>query len=530
MVITVMDMTLNNKYCLRALLLFGVSNLSYAGDWQVQPSVSLNETYSDNVELTRLNQQSSYVTQVTAQVDTEFTARLAELNLNATSTYASYSHNHDLDDSYRTLATDGRLYLWADGLALTGNATIRNQTRNAANNSLADLVSADTVEVRNFQTGLAYNIDNLNYALDASVNFSRQSSEDNIGDNNQAETLISSRSKASLNDIFWRFDARYTDQENDLVTGRNHIIDAIAGVKTPYKINPFVRIYNEKFSGNISRPEQTSGDAIGIGFNALLSSHLILNTSYNFASDEDSDNYVAATIQWEPSARTSVTARYNRRFFGDSYNLNVAHRTKRLTNSIVYDETLRAFDRNSFRRVLVGNFLCPQSFDPVNSSFAECFQQQGEAIAPQNTRIVQLFEQQLVEGSEFSLNKELRWQSQLNLARTTFSLNVNHNRRESLTTNVRDNRFDTVFAINRKISGKSSATISYNFNHTQLDKDQVLSLGQDDYYRTVSLSYNRKLARTLNSVMSLQMVDRNSSDQLRTYEETRAIITLTKDF
>ena len=525
-----MDMTLNNKYCLRALLLFSVSNLSYAGDWQIQPSVSVNETYSDNVELTRAREQSSYVSQITAEVDTAYTARLAELNFNATSTYASYSHNHDLDDSYRTLTTDGRLYLWTDGLAVTGSATVRNQSRNAANNSLADLVSADTIEVRNFQTGLSYNIDNLNYSLNSSVNFARQSSEDNIGDNNQIEALLTSSSKASLSNTFWLINARYTDQENNSVTGRNHIIDAIAGIKTPYKVNPFIRVYNEKFSGSISRPEQASGDAIGIGFNTLLSSHLALNTSYNFASDDDSDNYVAATLQWEPSARTSVIARYNRRFFGDSYSLNLSHRTKRLTNAIVYNETLRAFDRNSFRQVLIGNFLCPQSFDPANSSFDECFQQQGNTITPQNVSIIQLFEQQLVEGSEFSLNKELDWQSQLELARTTFALNINHGRRESLTTNVLDNRFNVLFSVNRRISGKSSATVSYNFNHTQLDKDQVLSLGQQDYYRTVSLSYNRRLATTLSSVFSLQVVDRNSSDQLRTYEETRAIITLTKDF
>lgn len=525
-----MDMTLNNKYCLRALLLFSVSGLSYAGEWQTQPSISVNETYSDNVELTRTEQESSYVSQVSAQIDSQFTARLAELNLNAAATYATYSHNHDLDDSFRTLTADGRLYLWADGLALTGNANIVNQTRNEANNSLADLVSADTVEVRNFQTGLAYGIDNLNYSLDASVNFARQSSEDNIGDNNQVETLLISRSKASLDHLFWQINARYTDQESDLLSGRNHIVDAIAGVKTPYKVNPFIRVYNEKFSGDVSRPERSSGDAIGIGFNSLLSSHLALNASYNFASDDNSDDYVAANIEWEPSARTSVNARYSKRFFGDSYRLNLSHRTKRLTNTITYDESLRAFDRNSFRRVLVGNFLCPENFNPTTSSFAECFQQQAGPVSPQTGAIVQLFEQQLVEGTEFSLNKELNWQSQLSLARTTLSLAINHNRRESLTTNIRDNRFDATFSVDRTISGKSSATLSYNFNHTQLDKDQLLSVGQDDYYRTVSLSYNRRLARTLNSVFTLQMVDRNSSEQLRTYDETRAIITLTKDF
>ncbi|MBO9490468.1 TIGR03016 family PEP-CTERM system-associated outer membrane protein [Endozoicomonas sp. G2_1] len=526
-----MDIMLSKGFRPTLIAVAVLASAANAGDLQITPSVSVDGTYSDNVELTANGKQSSYVNQVSAILDSQFTSRIAELNFNGSSTYASYTHNHDLDDSFRTLEADGRLFLWPDGLALTANANIRNGARNGARNSLADIVSGDTIEIRNFQSGLSYNVENLKYQLNLTSNISRQTSEDNIGDNNRIETTLTSQSTNSSQAIFWRINATYSDQENNEITGRQHIVDAIVGWRTPSKINPFIRFYNEDVSGNISQPQQNSGDATGVGISTKLSSHLLVSASYNFVvDDEENDDYVAATIEWEPSARTSLRAEYSKRFFGDTYLLDFTHRTKRLTNSVSYNESLRAFDRNTFQRVLVGNFFCPLDFETTSNSLTDCFQSQGATITPTDAQLVQVFEQQLIEGNEFSLNKELSWQSQLSLARTNFDLRFSHNRRESLTTNIEDNRFDATFEITRTISGKSTASLTYNFNHTQLDKNQIRSLGQDDYYRTLSISYNRRLARTLNSVISLQMVDRNSSDQLLTYEETRAVITLTKDF
>ena len=528
--VTDMDTTRSNKCRFSLLALTIITTTSFAGEWEVTPGVSLEETYSDNVELTNANQQSSYVHQVSALLNSTYSSRTTEFNFDGRSTYASYTHNHELDDSFRTLNADGRIALWPDGLAATMSAGVRNGATNGARNSLADIVSADTVEIRNFQAGLTYDIDNPDYSLNLTVNTGRQSSEDNIGDNSRIDSILSSESRVANKGVFWRINGFYTDQSNNDITGRRHIIDAIVGWQTPFKVNPFVRIYNEKLSGNISQTQRNSADAVGAGINTRISPRVLLSASYNFVvDDDDNDDYVAASLSWQPSARTLLSAEYSRRFFGDTYRFDLTHTTRRLTNSINYNESLRAFDRSTFQQVLVGNFLCPEDFNTNTDDFSRCFQQ-SDSVNSQNSQLIQVFEQQLIEGNEFSLNKELNWQSQLRLARTEFDLRVSHNRRESLTSQIIDNRFSANFEITRQISGKSDVSIRYNFNHTQLDKDQVLSLGQDDYYRTLSIGYDRRLARTLSSTISVQMVDRNSSNQLRTYEETRAIITLTKDF
>ena len=75
--------------------------------------------------------------------------------------------------------------------------------------------------------------------------------------------------------------------------------------------------------------------------------------SYNYVAEDNttSDDYVAAAIEWIPSARTSLAAGYSQRFFGKSYNLDLQHSSRRFSNTITYDETLEAFDRNNYQQV-----------------------------------------------------------------------------------------------------------------------------------------------------------------------------------
>ena len=85
--------------------------------------------------------------------------------------------------------------------------------------------------------------------------------------------------------------------------------------------NPFIRFYDEDYSGTLGTQSQPTTSSWGPGFRWLISQHLHVDLSYNYVTDDAvSDDYVAASIQWDPSARTSLTAGYSQRFFGDSYN------------------------------------------------------------------------------------------------------------------------------------------------------------------------------------------------------------------
>jgi hypothetical protein len=266
------------------------------------------------------------------------------------------------------------------------------------------------------------------------------------------------------------------------------------GAITSWNLNPFIRYYDENVQGTGISQNQNTTSSWGPGIRWLATPHITIDLSYNFLVDETvSDDYFDTSIQWEPSARTSLTFGYSQRFFGDSYNLDLKHRTKRLTNSITYDESLEVFDRNTYQET-----------------------------TPENP--------ELVESNEFSLNKRLAWSSQLQLSRTSFGLSISSNERTSLETNIVDNTLATNISITRTISPKSSLSLSAAYNYSIYDKDNPLGSRQEDYYRTVSANYTKNLASALSTIFTVRHINRDSTNDRFSYNEVRAIINITKEF
>lgn len=503
MAITVMGITRKtNKDCLLncyigSLAIWMVTSASaFAGDWQFKPSLNLDETYTDNVELTSLDQTSSFVTQTIAGLEAEYNSSLTSFQLSGTQVYALYSHDSALNDSFRTLNTNGQYSFWKAGPALTFSATIANINQNSAQNGLADLISSDTIEQKTYSTGLQYNFGNSSYSVTSSVNYNLIRNEDNIGDSNGFTARIGSENGNNARHVYWQLDGNYTkrDQQRSNNDGENHTIEALFGAITTWNLNPFIRYYDEDVQGTSVNSNIDTTSSWGPGVRWLATPHIIIDLSYNFVDDETiSDNYIDTSIEWEPSARTSLIVGYSQRFFGDSYSLDFSHKIRRLTNSISYDESLEVFDRSSYRE-----------------------------IAPDVI--------ELVESDEFSLNKRFAWSSQLQLSRTSFSLAITTNERKSLETNVVDDTFDANISVTRTNSQKSNFSLSAAFSNSIYDKNNPLGSTQEDYYRTISANFRKNLASSLSWDFTVRHVNRNSTVERLSYNEVRAIINITKEF
>lgn len=155
MAIMAMDTARQSNVCVFCLSLL-CSKLAFAGDWQFDPSLKVDETYTDNVALTRGNEQSSIVSQTAILFDSSYKSQHVDFNLASESTYAFYSHDHELDNDYHTLASDIRFQLWPNGLSIIASVNVANQSQNSSRNALADIVSADTVQVETYKIGRAH--------------------------------------------------------------------------------------------------------------------------------------------------------------------------------------------------------------------------------------------------------------------------------------------------------------------------------------------------------------------------------------
>ncbi|PKG81298.1 TIGR03016 family PEP-CTERM system-associated outer membrane protein [Colwellia sp. 75C3] len=531
----IMDMAMAEKTSkaqlkLHVLAITGLflSTSALAGEWQFDPSLGLTETFTNNIELSQLDKQSSLVSQFIIGADASFSSKKLQFKIAGTDTTAFYSHDRELDDHYQTLLANASYSLWQDKLQIIASSSITNVSKSDSGNSLADLITADTIQQRNYSTGLQYNTANSDYALSSSYMLNLVDTEDDIGESHGYSVMVNTTNGNAARAVFWQINGSFTNQENNGFISENYQFETKIGAITPYKVNPFIRLYNEKVTGTAAGSNPDAIPSWGPGLRYQAAKHFIIDLSYNYVDDETqaSDDYVAADIDWQPSARTSVKAGYSKRFFGDSYELDFSHRTRRLTNTISYHETIETFDRNSYQEVSAGEIWCPENAPDINACLPL-----GQLPDDNNGFVsIPLTSLVLEENNEFTLNKRLAWQSQLAFARTTFTLDLSNRDREVLSTGVIDNYLDARFSVSRRMSARSDVTVYVNYRKNVIDKDKTDGPRQEDTYKTLSATYNRSLASSLNAFLTLQYLDRQSNIERYTYNEARASINLTKDF
>tara|TARA_B110000495_G_C22990410_1_gene583114 strand:- start:40 stop:1662 length:1623 start_codon:yes stop_codon:yes gene_type:complete len=540
MATTVMAMA--QKIKLSAIFLTLIySNVAFAGEWQFKPSILIDETYTDNVGLVTNNEESSLVSQAGINIESTYKARNAILNFSSKSTYALYSHNHELDNDFHTVASDFRLQLWPNGIILVGAANISNQSKNGSRNALADIVSADTVQVGTYRGGIEYNINNSVFIVNSALGYNQTKSEDDIGDSEGVIANINSTNGKGARDFFWDLEHSYQELKNNSQEGKLSESEAKFGLITDYKINPFIRYYNEDNSGNITNPNRTiESSSYGLGLRWLISPRLYLDTSYNkpIGNKLDLDGnaqkeYINAEITWQPSSRTRLEASFSERFYGDSYGLNFTHRNRRLTNTVSYIEDIQTLTRNNFSANIIGYYFCPSS---SISSTEDCILEDGTNIFPDNPSDpdnpgYQIFPIQdfiLVEDNVFSLNKTLTWNSTLALARTTITLNVNRQKRDNLETRIKDETSAASLNFKRDISSRSNLSLDLSYTETNLQIDTELE--RIDRYRRYQIAYQKSLNSALLVNLAISYLDRNSNSSILNYQEGRISAKITKGF
>lgn len=511
---------------------FAISSTVVAGEWQFVPNFALEEIYTDNVERTATEKTSSLVSQAKFGLNFDYQSHVAKLSISAENNNLLFSHDSDNNNNYLTLDTKGQYYLWVSGPELIASANVGNINRNSANNGLADLLSGDTIQAENYLTGLRYNANSNTFSIESSVVYHINRYEDGIGEYDGVSATFKTNSGSNTRFAFWRlsssFSTRNQDFSGETRTGEQYRIDAILGIKIPVNWSAYVRFYDEDFSGDSINQNQQTTASWGPGFRWLVSPHLMVDLTYNYVVDDTvSDDYFKAAIEWEPSARTSLTAEYSRRFFGESYNLDIKHKTKRLTNSISYDESLDVFSRNNYQQRDLGLFWCPSGI-PLEG-ITGCF---VESEQPDNTNysLIGLSPLELIEGNEFSLNKSFSWASKLQLTRTSFAINTSASRREGLESGIINDAISTSLTIERKISGRSTLKLQTKYDNRIFDKNNPEGSRQKDYYRTISATYTKDLASSLSTHFTIQHINRDSNIERFTYDEIRAIINVTKEF
>ena len=501
-----------------------------AGEWTIEPGISLKETVSDNINLTTSDRVDSYVNQIIPAIELSYASRRTNFQAEASNTFITYSHDHDDNDDYAIYQLDGDFSLWQQGPKLFFESTKEQVQQSISNNAIADLLTANAVSAEQINAGLSYDLNRSSIKMTSKAYFQTRTADDAIGDREGVLASFSAENGTAAKMFFWSSQLSYQDLEskNNNNNTKFYTIDAKLGLINSYNIMPFVRYYDEDnqgtFENNNSQNNFTS-KSWGPGVRWKVSGHLWLDLSYNYVDDKKkNEDHLSSEITWLPSPRTSFQGQYTKRFYGDSFSLDFKHKTKRLTNTISYNENVDSFDRYNYVPVLLGNFYCPAP-GPVN---ADCLLNPDTDLS--GYILIPLVTLEPVEADQISLNKQLSWKSEFVLPRTKLTLTISSNNRENLTTKIIDDKYSGIISASRTLNSRSTLSYDFSYSNNIFDKDNLGGNGQTDHYRVHTINYDRTLNNSLSSEILMRYVDRSSSSQTLNYQEYRLELTLKKTF
>jgi len=211
---------------------------------------------------------------------------------------------------------------------------------------------------------------------------------------------------------------------------------------------------------------------------------------------------------WVPNPRTSVSANYGARYFGDSYSADVRHRTR----------------RTSLTLGLVRGVSSRRAAELVDSFFFLVDDQGGILVDPDtgDPVIVNIPEFQPLD--EDFVRTSLSGGVTVTGRRSSVSLTGAIEDRAYEVSPIDEQSYDFSIRASRRLSAHLSATVRGTFSQTERDNG-----GSSDSY-LVGVSLSRQLGRRTNASINLQHRERSADSFEGSFTENRIGVSLTTRF
>lgn len=230
-------------------------------------------------------------------------------------------------------------------------------------------------------------------------------------------------------------------------------------------------------------------------------------TANKIDSDTPSDSgetFVGFDFQWAFSSRTSLSANYGRRFFGETAGANISYNSKYFRTSFGYTEDVTNTSRLLADPENLGVFVCP-----VNSgSIASCFQPNSLSYVPNaDEQFVQITTQNLEFNDDIIVRKSSNFQMGYDFSRVTLGMSWRYSEDDALDQDRLTRTYSLGSTLAYRIGNYTNLNASVNYaNITQ--RSETLNSGESDNWNA-TLGIERTFGRVLKVYTNLNYVDRS---------------------
>lgn len=301
---------------LAALAVLGMQSApALAADWRFNPTLTLRETYSDNIRLAPTgNEKSSFVTEVMPGFSLSGIGRRSQFQATYQARGVTYSNDAGASNLQNYLNARGTAQLVDDLLFVDGTAAINNLSTSPYGPQALDSSYSlnNRSEIRTYSIS-PYVRQRYGSLAQAEARYTHQGlSSDTAGFSNYSSDLLNLvvNSGDAFRLVGW-----------DVMASRRHSsYNSLSSVDNDY-LNGVVRYrLTDQFS--------LTGSA---GYERY---------TYQSINDGPKGASWSVGFDWKPSSRTSLTASAGQRFYGNAYSLNGVHRSRYTTWNVSYNEDI----------------------------------------------------------------------------------------------------------------------------------------------------------------------------------------------
>lgn len=375
--------------------------------WDIVPSLTVQETFTDNVALGQAAKTSDQITEVSPGISVDGNTARLKMHLDYHLRELWYAHGTTGSQTQHALNSFGTFEAVEKLLFVDVNGTISRQNISAFGVQSPSYYSdnANSTETKYFRVS-PYLRGHLGSATSYEARYTRsvlRAKSAGASDSDTQEWLGRIQGDTSLALLGWAVDA--SRQQYDYTLGRKNESDRLRG-QLIYRIDPQLRL-----SASLGRER-----------NDFLS------------LTKQSTNTTGYGADWNPTERTQLSAFREKRFFGHGHNISAKHRLPRSAVSYVDSRDISALP-NQAGTVGLGNI-----FDLLFSQMASSIPDPAARTAAINSLLLQNGLSPNVQVNAGFLSSQVTIQRRQELsyvllgARNTLTLAVNRTRNDSLGT------------------------------------------------------------------------------------------------
>ncbi len=273
-----------------------------AAEWTIAPSITVNETATDNVALVDNHRKSDLITDVMPGIRIDGKGDRVKLNFDYKLHNLYYAQDSRRNNTQNALNALGSLEALEDLFFIDANASIAQQSISAFRGTTSNYVNTNddnnTTETRNYRLSPYFKGVLGGFAdYELRYNFTQSSSDaNNVYDVDTRQVVARLAGTTGLSRLGWALEGN--TQKVEFGNGLENKADLLRGVLT-YQFDPQFRV---SLIGG-----RESNDYLSI--------------------DKKSHTIKGVGFEWAPTERTQFAVSREDRFFGNSNSISFSHRT-----------------------------------------------------------------------------------------------------------------------------------------------------------------------------------------------------------